>query len=284
VALVMSMLVGCVVVTPVEEVTPSPQTDRSGDRLATVVAERPSEAGAPDSAPPSSIGPGPAAVEFVRIPAGRFKRGSALSDPERDEDEGPQHEVAISEFELAKYEVSNAQYAAFLEANPSIEAPRGWEAGLPLDFPASGMSWHEAQLFARWAGGRLPTEAEWEYAARAGTSDSRYGPLDQIAWHYVKASGTKHPTGRMQSNAWGLYDMLGNVEEWCADWYGPYASDQRSDPSGPQDGTMRVLRGGAFRYDGRSARAPNRSCVEPSSRYSAVGFRIARDLSSDGMR
>ena len=98
-----------------------------------------------------------------------------------------------------------------------------WNHDAEGDLPVTGMSWEEAQLFARWAGGRLPTEAEWEYASRAGSTADRYAAPDEIAWHFGNSMNQTHPVAQKRANASGLYDVIGNVWEWCADWYGAYS-------------------------------------------------------------
>ena len=122
---------------------------------------------------------------------------------------------------------------------------------------------------------RLPTEAEWEYAARAGTTGDRYGNVDAIAW-YVPNSGRKtHPVGGTTPNAWGLHDMLGNVWEWVEDWYGGYPGGAVTDPRGPRSGSTRVYRGGCWAYDSSSSRASARYEFDADPR-SCSGFRLLR--------
>jgi len=143
--------------------------------------------------------------------------GSPSGEEGRDPDEGARHEVTISAFELGKTEVTNGQYAQFLRDQPSAQKPDGWSDSKPSEEPVSGVTWDEAQRFAQWAGGRLPTEAEWEYAARAGSTASRYGTVDGIAWYSENSEGRKHLVGQKDDNDWQLHDMLGNVWEWCFD-------------------------------------------------------------------
>lgn len=122
---------------------------------------------------------------------------------------------------------------------------------------------------------RLPTEAEWEYAARSGNSGSRYGDLDTIAWYDRNSGSQTHEVGGKQPNPWGLHDMLGNVWEWVADWYDQYPLGSATDPRGPTSGTMRALRGGAWDGGPRLARASYRLGAQPASHRSTVGFRCA---------
>jgi formylglycine-generating enzyme required for sulfatase activity len=127
-------------------------------------------------------------------------------------------------------------------------------------------------------GFRLPTEVEWEYACRAGMEGDRYGDIDEIAWYNKNSGSSTQAVGRKRPNAWGLYDMLGNVWEWCWDWYGKYPVESQSDWYGPGSGTHRVLRGGCCARDESFCRAYYRANREPSSRWKHSGFRVARSL------
>jgi len=121
----------------------------------------------------------------------------------------------------------------------------------------------------------LPTEAEWEYAARAGTSGIRYGELDAIAWYIGNSGSRTRPVKQKQPNAWGLYDMMGNVWEWCGDWYGDYPNGAVTDPVGPTSGSYRVCRGGSWFYSARGVRSAKRVRNEPAFRMNFLGFRPA---------
>ncbi len=126
---------------------------------------------------------------------------------------------------------------------------------------------------------RLPTEAEWEYACRAGTTSATYGNLDDVAWYENNSGKETHPVGQKQPNAWGLYDMLGNVWEWCQDWYGGYPDGDVIDPVGPSSGSRRVIRGGSWYHFARDVRAARRILDAPGYRNNDLGFRLARSLS-----
>jgi formylglycine-generating enzyme required for sulfatase activity len=220
-------------------------------------------------------------MEFVNIPAGSFMMGCSPGDTECHQEEKPAHRVVITQpFEMGRYQVTQADYEAVMAANPS------YSHGSNL--PVEGVSWDDAQRFCKAFNGkrdgyhyRLPTEAEWEYAARAGDSTCRYGPLVEIAWFHDNSGGKTHPVGEKNPNAFGLYDTLGNVWEWVEDWYGVdyYSQSQKSDPKGPDSGEYRVLRGGSWRGIVRGlARVSSRYALKPSVRSIVAGFRCARDV------
>ncbi len=221
-------------------------------------------------------------MEFVLIPSGRFTMGSPSSEPDRRSDEGPQHEVTLSRpFYMGKYEVTQAQWQAVMGNNPS-----GFQGCDQC--PVERVSWNDMQEFiqmlnerAGMTGYRLPTEAEWEYACRAGSQGvysfgDDAGSLEWYAWHGGNSSGKTHPVGRKRANAWGLYDLHGNVWEWCQDWYGPYAPGALTDPTGPSSGPYRVFRGGSWLNDPWALRCSHRNGFVPSDRNAAIlGFRLA---------
>jgi formylglycine-generating enzyme required for sulfatase activity len=219
-------------------------------------------------------------IAFVRIPAGEFDMGAARS---RWNDERPVHRVRISTpFLLGKYPVTNREYQRFLEANSGIKPP---EYGSNSQFndpqqPVVGVSWEDTQVFCQWVGCRLPTEAEWEYACRAGNSGAYcFGDaepkLGQYAWYDKNSGGKTQPVGQKKPNQWGLYDMHGNVWEWCQDLFASdyYNRSPKVDPSGPEKGDARVLRGGSWDLDPEYLRAACRYYYTPSFRLITFGFR-----------
>ena len=215
------------------------------------------------------------AMEFVRIPAGEFRMGS--TSRAADAVEQPVTRVRISRaFDLGKYEVTQSEWQGVMGTNPS-------EFSGCAQCPVELVSWDDAQEFIRRLNAvdgegtyRLPTEAEWEYAARAGTTGDRYGNLDAIAWHRNNSGDRTHPVGQKTPNAWGLHDMLGNVYEWVEDWYGDYPGGTVTDPRGPDSGSYRVVRGGGWISRASGCRSSFRFDVTPGSRYAGLGFRLLR--------
>ena len=221
-----------------------------------------------------------AGIAFVVIPAGEFDMGAAKSQWDN---ERPVHRVGISKpFLLGKYSVTNREYQRFLEANSAIEPPQYWsnsQFNEPQQ-PVVGVSWEDAQVFCQWAGCRLPTEAEWEYACRAGNPGAYcFGDdeseLEQYAWCGKNSGGKTQPVGQKKPNKWGLYDMHGNVWEWCQDWFASdyYKQSPKVDPTGPEKGDSRVLRGGSWYVDPTSLRSAYRLGLAPDPRNYNIGFR-----------
>ncbi len=221
-------------------------------------------------------------MKFVWIKPGTFTMGSPSSESGRDDDER-QHRVTLTQgFHMQTTEVTQGQWKAIMGSNPSHFSSCG------SDCPVEKVSWNDVQEFIRklnqQANGaryRLPTEAEWEYACRAG-SDTAYcfgnnsGDLGGYAWYYSNSEKKTHPVARKQPNAWGLYDMHGNVWEWCQDWYDKsyYDKSPSTDPEGPSSRAFRVLRGGCWNSDAGSCRSAVRSRFNPDDRDGDGGFRL----------
>ena len=142
--------------------------------------------------------------------------------------------------------------------------------------PVTHVSWNDCQEFCRKTGLQLPTEAQWEYACRAGSTGAYAGNLDDMAWYENNSGSRTHSVGTKKPNAWGLYDMHGNVYEWCQDWFGKYPSGSVTDPTGPSSGSDRVGRGGSWDDDAGGCRSAYRSYGEPGYRYYYLGFRVLR--------
>jgi formylglycine-generating enzyme required for sulfatase activity len=237
-------------------------------------------------------------MKLVLIPAGEFMMGSPESE-EYHEDEEYQHRVRITKpYYLGVYEVTQEEYERVMGTSPSYFSSSGWGkdevSGEDTSrFPVESVSWEEAVEFCRKLSSlpeekaesrsyRLPTEAEWEYACRAGTT-TLYGfgddpaSLGEYAWKRDNSDRKTHPVGEKKPNAWGLYDMHGNVWEWCQDRYGEdyYAGSPTDDPPGPEKGSGRVLRGGSWSTFPRNCRSAPRGWHTPGYRDSTYGFRVA---------
>ncbi|MCC7154944.1 MAG: SUMF1/EgtB/PvdO family nonheme iron enzyme [Bryobacterales bacterium] len=213
---------------------------------------------------------------YCWIPAGKFEMGAPDDDLEAWSIERPRHLVTISKgFWMAETPTTVAAYREYCRSTGRVD-PADYQAPEIQNYPMPGMNWMEARDYCEWDGGRLPSEAEWEYAARAGANAPRYGELDRIAWHRRNSGGRTHPVKTKQSNALGLYDMLGNVCEWTAGWYGPYSAGPATNPTGPFSGTGKVVRGGSYLYGGRLLRSTYRGCVDPEHRDTDLGFRCLR--------
>ena len=290
------------------------------DILETALFGTASAAGQPQSASPPAtpqpaatrVQPPPAAVQvtpsepagFVKINGGTFYMGSPADEPSRSNDE-VRHQVAVSSFFMGKYEVTQKEWREVMGNSPSffkgdnlpVEQVSWYEAveycnqrsrreGLPPAYTINGtyVSWNRNA-----SGCRLPTEAEWEYACRAGTSGpfnmgsnmtTSQANYDGNYPYNNNAKGTYRErtveVGSFAANGWGLYDMHGNVWEWCWDWYGDYSSGSQSDPVGPSAGAYRVRRGGSWLYSAQGVRSAYRFYFTPTLRYYFLGFRLVR--------
>ena len=229
-------------------------------------------------------------VKLVLIPKGQFMMGSPESEEGRRKDE-TQHEVTISKgYYLGVYEVTQAQYEKVIGKNPSLY--QGAIVGNEnADLPVENVSWEDAVEFCKKLSGlpeekkagreyRLPTEAEWEYACRAGSKtaysfDDEEGLLPEYGWFSRNSSHRTHTVGLLEPNTWGLYDMHGNVWEWCSDWYEEYPKGAVSDPTGPKEGSLRVIRGGSWHGGAADCRSADRGWCTPDDRSFSLGFRLA---------
>ena len=208
-------------------------------------------------------------LTYVWIPPGTFQMGCSPDDSECQADENPAHSVTLTRgFWIGQTPVTQGAYKKVVDSNPSHF--QGYQ--LPVD----QVSWNDAQAYCKGVEMRLPTEAEWEYAARGGSAAARDAPLERIAWYDSNSGNTTHEVGQKQANGYGLYDMLGNLWEWTADWLGPYAAAGAMDPRGPQTGRYRVLRGGAWSSLAFLVRVSARSWDVPEDAYNYVStFRCA---------
>lgn len=221
--------------------------------------------------------------KMVSIPAGSFTMGSAGEG--YNYDEAPAHKVTVSAFKMSACEITNAQFEQFA---PEHKKLRGSEFGLSKgdNEAVAYVTWYAAQAYCEWLSQktgrhfRLPTEAEWEYACRAGTTTPYYSgksipagcDRNQKTERNLKTVSLE--VGKSKPNAWGLYDMHGNVEEWCYDYYGPYKADAAKDPIGPAAGDFMVTRGGSHNTPVEFLRSANRSAALPADAHSQIGFRI----------
>jgi formylglycine-generating enzyme required for sulfatase activity len=220
---------------------------------------------------------------FVLIPAGTFMMGSPREEPGRDVDEGPHHQVTISRpFFMQTTEVTQGQWKRVMGNNPSHFGSCG------DDCPVEHVSWEDVQGFVeklnrmeRTDKYRLPTEAQWEYAARAGTTTRFHtgnsdDDLLRVGWLKSNSASKTHQVGQKTPNSWGLYDMHGNVYEWVQDWFRLYAAGSLTDPAGPPSGLKRVRRGGSWSSIARFCRSANRDYFSPDQRSGLLGFRLLR--------
>lgn len=212
-----------------------------------------------------------AQFDMVAIPSGTFEMGSPVSEVGRDMDEGPQSEVTVAKFYMSKYEVTQAQYKAVMNTNPSSFKGD--------DLPVDSVTWDGAEEFCRKLSQitkreyRLPTEAEWEYASRAGTHSAIAGVIDATTWYSANSGGRTHPVGQKRPNDFGLYDMNGNVWEWCQSKYKPYPYKADDGRENVQDNDTRVMRGGSWEDGAASCRSAYRRRVIPNVR-ATIGFRM----------
>ena len=222
-------------------------------------------------------------MELVLIPAGSFRMGGDKVNEQAEDHENPRHMVKFGgAFLMGKYAVTQMQWSEIMETNPSefLDDLR----------PVERVSWHDVQAFIRKLNAkedtnayRLPTEAEWEYAARAGSENaytfgSDTNTLNQYAWYQKNSEGQSHPVGQLNPNAWGLYDMHGNVHEWCQDWFDRnyYSQSPSIDPLGPAKGLAKALRGGDWGSEDWYCRCASRSLRSPDRRSNRLGFRLVR--------
>ena len=297
-------MVGCPISTPktepawadVLEQSPNPKVVTDADFLARIAAT-----GLPWRVKDKSSG-----IEMLLVPPGKFIMGMSPSDTQADDAEKPAHEVTLTQpFYLGSTEVTQAQWVKVAGNNSSYfhstsdrdsmiqklmnegltkseaEAKAAQESTDIDALPVESVSWNNCQQFCAKTNLRLPTEAEWEYACRAGVRKPTYGALDDIAWLDTNLSQTTHIVGKKLPNALGFYDMLGNVCEWCSDIYGKgyYKSceDGVVDPKGASEGSDRVLRGGGWGIYSSNCRSSYRgNYVDPDNRDKFIGFRVAR--------
>jgi formylglycine-generating enzyme required for sulfatase activity len=220
------------------------------------------------------------APEMIFVKGGEFKMGSVVGGA----DERPVHVVALDDFYIGKFEVSQMEWKTIMSADTNKRFFEGCDS-----CPVERVSWYNVQEFIDSLNARtgmnfrLPSEAEWEYAARGGTLTKGYkfsgsNSDVNVGWKVGNSGSMTHPIGRKKPNELGIYDMTGNVFEWCSDWYSAqwYQVSQGINPTGPVEGSFRVIRGGSWFYDHSGLRNTDRESANPSYRYGYVGFRLCR--------
>lgn len=211
---------------------------------------------------------------FRWCPADSFLAGSPESEEGRDKYE-VQHTVTFTKgFWILETEVTQGQWKAVMSSNPSFFKGD--------NLPVEQVSWNDCQEFCKKCTElglpiQLPTEAQWEYACRAGSSGAISGILDDMAWYWDNSGGTTHQIKTKKPNAWGLYDMHGNVGEWCKDWYGAYSAENVTDPIGPLNGSYRIIRGGSWNRNDLHCRSARRRLDNQKNCYYDLGFRVVKE-------
>jgi len=221
----------------------------------------------------------PAEIEMVFVKGhSNFKMGCVIEQGDAcNPDETPYFYVKLNDFHIGKYEVTQAQWIEIMHNNPSVFKGD--------NLPVENVSWEDVQDFIRRLNAktgknyRLPTEAEWEYAAEGGILRKGYkysgsNQIDEVAWYSENSDGKTHPVGSKQPNELGIYDLSGNVWEWCSDWYGKYSHTKKTNPTGPSMGSGRVSRGGGWYLGEEYCRATSRNSDFPQSKYGNLGFRL----------
>ncbi len=250
--------------------------------------------------------PTPEELGVKLIEGGTFIMGSAETDSNAQSDERPQHKVTVSSFRTNIYEITNAQYAVFLTAKGNqSEDSKKWYQGSDIEqqgttfvpksgrenYPVVNVSWYGAKAYAEWAGGKLPTEAEFEYLLREGNviknedgtvgnqgifadDDGSGATIGDYAWYGANSGNQLHPVGQKKPNKLGLYDVNGNAWEWTNDWYAPYSSNDQTNPTGAASGAFRVRRGASFSCTHDKTRIANRGTYTARDGQPNVTFRV----------
>ena len=245
---------------------------------------------------------------MVRVEGGTYKMGSKDSDKTADNDEQKQHDVTIKTFEISKFEVTVWEWKQYTKAN-KLKMPLKPEWGWQDNYPINGITWEEAIAYCNWLskkeklqpvyskqgpnyvcnfkanGYRLPTEAEWEFAAKGGIKSKGYkfsggNDANEVAWHKAISKNSPHTVGTKLPNELGLYDMSGNVWEWCWDWYNKdyYKIEKGDNPKGPEMGERKCVRGGSWDSQVNYLRPANRISTPQNKTHEFYGFRVARSI------
>ena len=222
--------------------------------------------------------------EMVYVEGGSFDMGATTEQGgDANSDEYPVHSVTLSEYYIGRCEVTQELWLAVMGSWPGTAPSNSY--GVGANYPAYYISWNDCQEFVaelnRLTGRtfRLPTEAEWEYAARGGNKSRHYkysgsGNIGYVAWYYKNSGSTTHAVGTQTANELGIYDMSGNVWEWCSDWYGDYSAGAQTNPQGPSSGSCRVFCGGSCSHGARFCRVSDRDGIDPGRSYGNGGLRL----------
>jgi len=270
--------------TTVEKTSTTPSKDEKIANVTPASTDEPEKEKTPaevPSTPPLDASSDPFRKLMVPVKGGTFLMGSPDGDKDAENDEKPQHSVTLSDFSIGKYEVTQAQWRAVMGKDPEELNFKGCD-----QCPVEGVSWNDVQNFLKTLNAktgkkyRLPTEAEWEYASRGGNQSRGYiyagsNALAEVAWYYDNSGSKTHPINQKKANELGLYDMSGNVYEWCQDWHGDYSSTAQTNPKGAVSGSNRVIRGGGWYFLAGHCRVSIRYSYAPADRFSALGFRLA---------
>jgi formylglycine-generating enzyme required for sulfatase activity len=226
------------------------------------------------------------AIKGIKIPVILVEGGSFMMGSEEYDREKPIHQVHVDSFLIGQYPITQELYLAVMEENPSYLKGN-------LQNPVEEVSWDDAQSFIEKLNSltgekfRLPTEAEWEYAARGGkeyhTDGYQYAggnDIHTVGWYNENSARESKPVGLKQPNQLGIYDMSGNVREWCQDWYEAYPSTPQTNPQGPENGSNRVYRGGSWNNYAHSTRVSNRDNRSPGNRRNDLGFRLSKTVTN----
>ena len=216
-------------------------------------------------------------IEMIHVEGGTFMMGATLEQDDDCDDEKPVHQVTISSFYIGKYPITQEQWMAVMDDNPSHFEGE--------NLPVEMVNWGDVQRFIHILNEQtgkqysLPTEAEWEFAARGGNKSKGYrysgsNSIDDVAWYENNSDDITHPVGLKAPNELGIHDMSGNVWEWCNDWFGVYSASAQINPKGPKSGSSRVLRGGGWSSRALVCRVAHRIILTPELRYSRPGLRI----------
>ncbi|MBR1627447.1 MAG: SUMF1/EgtB/PvdO family nonheme iron enzyme [Bacteroidales bacterium] len=221
---------------------------------------------------------------WVKVEGGTFVMGCSEKDDECYPDEQPAHRVTLNTFYIGKYEVTVRQYRDYCNkiGKQMPEEPKyGWQD----NYPIVNLTWQEANEYAEYYGCRLPTEAEWEYAAKGGNKSEGYiysgsNNWYEVGWSYENSDREPHEVGQKKPNELGIYDMSGNAWEWCSDNYEIfyYAQSPANNPKGPQKGLGKVNRGGCFAFDYALMNVHHRRCSDPNAKGRGTGFRLVKDV------